>query len=96
MRFTIRDVLWLTVAVALAVGWWIDRANLVQVARDARHQANETEIERAKWEQMTQRGAVAHNQTLRVIEESGLRIVSHGGKLRLEKGREIREGFNPP
>ena len=23
-RFTIRDVLWLTVVVALAVGWWID------------------------------------------------------------------------
>jgi hypothetical protein len=25
-RFTIRDVLWLTVVVALAVGWWLDRA----------------------------------------------------------------------
>jgi hypothetical protein len=24
-RFTIRDMLWLTVVVALAVGWWIDR-----------------------------------------------------------------------
>ena len=24
-RFTIRDVLWLTVVVALAVGWWIDQ-----------------------------------------------------------------------
>jgi len=24
-RFTIRDVLWLTVVVAMAVGWWIDR-----------------------------------------------------------------------
>jgi hypothetical protein len=24
-RFTIRDVLWLTVVVALAVGWWIER-----------------------------------------------------------------------
>ena len=23
-RFTIRDVLWLTVVVALVVGWWID------------------------------------------------------------------------
>jgi hypothetical protein len=28
MRFTIRDVLWLTVVAALAVGWWIDRNNL--------------------------------------------------------------------
>jgi hypothetical protein len=23
-RFTIRDVLWLTVVVALAVGWWLN------------------------------------------------------------------------
>jgi hypothetical protein len=27
-RFTIRDVLWLTVVVGLAVGWWIDRRNV--------------------------------------------------------------------
>ena len=26
MRFSIRDLLWLTVVVALAVGWWMDRA----------------------------------------------------------------------
>jgi len=24
-RFTIRDVLWLTVVVALGIGWWLDR-----------------------------------------------------------------------
>jgi len=24
-RFTIRDVLWLTVVVALAIGWWLDQ-----------------------------------------------------------------------
>jgi len=28
-RFTIRDVLWLTVVVAFAVGWWIDRDSLI-------------------------------------------------------------------
>jgi len=27
-RFTIRDVLWLTVLVALAAGWWVDRGRL--------------------------------------------------------------------
>jgi hypothetical protein len=27
-RFTIRDVLWLTVVAALAVGWWVDRRRL--------------------------------------------------------------------
>jgi hypothetical protein len=25
MRFTIRDLLWLTVVVALGVAWWVDR-----------------------------------------------------------------------
>jgi len=26
-RFTIRDVLWLTVVIGLAVGWWINRTH---------------------------------------------------------------------
>lgn len=32
LRFTIRDLLWLTLVVALAVGWWVDRS---RIARDA-------------------------------------------------------------
>jgi hypothetical protein len=28
MRFTIRDLLWLTVVVALAVGWWVRERKL--------------------------------------------------------------------
>ena len=28
-RFTIRDLLWLTVVVALAVGWWLNRKQLI-------------------------------------------------------------------
>jgi hypothetical protein len=28
MRFTIRDVLWLTVVAAVAVGWFVDRSRL--------------------------------------------------------------------
>jgi len=28
MRFTIRDLLWLTVVVALGVAWWVDRSRL--------------------------------------------------------------------
>jgi len=27
MKFSIRDLLWLTVVVALAVGWWVDRTS---------------------------------------------------------------------
>lgn len=95
-RFSIRDMLWLTIVVALAIGWWLDRAKLADIANKTQAQAAETEQERAKWELLTQRGALAHNQTLRVIEESGLVIVSNGGKSRLEQKREMREGFNPP
>jgi len=43
-RFTIRDVLWLTVMVALAVGWWIDHQSLApdaQKHRDARQRWEE-------------------------------------------------------
>jgi len=35
-RFTIRDVLWLTVVVALGVGWWLDRSRLESERDDAR------------------------------------------------------------
>jgi hypothetical protein len=28
MRFTIRDLLWLTVVVALGVAWWVDRRSV--------------------------------------------------------------------
>ena len=34
VRFTIRDVLWLTVVAALAVGWLVERANATQVANE--------------------------------------------------------------
>jgi hypothetical protein len=28
MRFTVRDLLWLTVVVALGVAWWVDRGRM--------------------------------------------------------------------
>jgi hypothetical protein len=28
LRFTIRDVLWLTLVVAMGAGWWVDRGRL--------------------------------------------------------------------
>jgi hypothetical protein len=31
-RFTIRDVLWLTVVVALGAGWWTDHSSLAEPA----------------------------------------------------------------
>ena len=27
MRFTIRDVIWLTVVIAMGLGWWVERRN---------------------------------------------------------------------
>jgi hypothetical protein len=36
MRFTIRDLLWLTVVASLAVGWWVDHRSLA--ARDVEHE----------------------------------------------------------
>jgi len=36
-RFTIRDVPWLTVVVALAVGWWLQAAKYRAVVRDNYH-----------------------------------------------------------
>jgi hypothetical protein len=30
VRFTIRDLLWLAVVAALAVGWWLDHRNLTE------------------------------------------------------------------
>jgi hypothetical protein len=33
-RFTIRDVLWLTVVVGLAVGWWMDHWQISSFERE--------------------------------------------------------------
>lgn len=42
-RFTIRDVLWLTVVVSLAVGWWIDHSRAA-----ARHSAVMSRVDRIR------------------------------------------------
>jgi hypothetical protein len=94
MRFSIRDVLWLTVLVALGVGWWVDHGVLVRTAADTKKLADEIEIERAEWELRTQMEAVEHNKTLRVIEQSGLVITSNGKKDVLMKIREADPGFD--
>jgi uncharacterized membrane-anchored protein YhcB (DUF1043 family) len=74
-RFSIRDVLWLTVVVALGVGWVIDRA---QSAKDRRalslyQEQIQTELERTKRELSIQR--------FRALRESELR-----GKVILPSG----------
>jgi len=45
MKFSIRDVIWLTVVVALAVAWWLDRSSLwranTQLERQRRNAVND-------------------------------------------------------
>jgi hypothetical protein len=60
-RFSIRDVLWLTVVVGLGVGWWVDRSALApkaakaaELERTANVLANELErygwkVDRMNW-----------------------------------------------
>ena len=34
MRFTIRDLLWLTVVVGMGIGWWVDRTRQREMAQE--------------------------------------------------------------
>jgi len=54
LRFTIRDLLWLTALVAMGLGWWLDRS---QVARqlDVAKRAVPAQIETLKQELASQK-----------------------------------------
>jgi hypothetical protein len=43
--FTIRDLLWLTLVVALGVGWWLDRSHVAAERTEWMHRAGEAEDE---------------------------------------------------
>jgi len=71
MRFSIRDMLWLTLVVGLAVGWWVDRRGL---ARDRNKSAAMYRFERAKAEEWE-----THATRLQgALERSGL-VLNHKG-----------------
>ena len=57
MRFTIRDLLWLTVVVALGVGWWLERTQSNQL-QDARAQVDK--LRAANLKLSKERGELAH------------------------------------
>lgn len=44
MRFTIRDLLWLTVVMALGVGWWIDRTETASTSVSHHKRALHAEV----------------------------------------------------
>jgi hypothetical protein len=44
LRFSIRDLLWLTLVVGMAVGWLLDHKNNAKQLRDSRNQHREEEF----------------------------------------------------
>ncbi|MBC7854778.1 MAG: hypothetical protein IAF94_15205 [Pirellulaceae bacterium] len=45
MKFSIRDLMFVTVIVALAVGWWVDRRQLREWVDDLGHKVIKLDIE---------------------------------------------------
>ena len=74
-RFTIRDVLWLTVVVALAVGWWVEK-------QAARKTAAKNEELLARVAQLTERAENAEHwvNKWRPIVSGSSGLLSESGK----------------
>jgi hypothetical protein len=75
LRFTIRDVLWLTALVAMGVGWWTTHVRIVsRLAESERREKSATEY------------AAGYKLLRRLSVEAGLVSVHHGdGTVRLER-----------
>jgi Tfp pilus assembly protein PilO len=58
LRFTIVDLLWLALAVALAIGWWLDHSG-IQKQRD-RLRAQQAELELKSEDLDKRRESVKH------------------------------------
>jgi hypothetical protein len=67
MRFSIRDVLWLTVVVALVVGWGVDRMRWQTGFSKLREELHDTRSERTqRWINM--------KQLERILEAKGIQL----------------------
>jgi cell division protein FtsB len=71
MKFSIRDVLWLTVVVALAVCWGLDRAQLRQAEMSAR-----LEAEKAKAESLSARNMAIRAQAIAELNRAAAAMPS--------------------
>lgn len=86
-RFTIRDVFWLTVVVAMGLGWIAEHWQHAATIQDL----NDANKGKASAETGWQHSAVEHNKTLQLIEESGLTTVTNSsGKTTLQKIDRLR------
>jgi hypothetical protein len=78
-RFTIRDVLWLTVVVGLAVGWLLDRRILAS-------KLSSLEAEKSRAEAAALGTYNEYDKVMRIIKESGQALIWHpDGTTSLEK-----------
>jgi len=72
-RFTIRDVLWLTVVVAFAVCWYLERDGRITVVQRARQLHCENEENRREVEAIRRRNAVhaanAYRELQAIVDE---------------------------
>ena len=68
-RFSVRDLLWLMLAVALAVGWWIDRRHVIAEA-DARVAKVEGELESQRLAMMQYQRIISSDQLRGLAQES--------------------------
>jgi len=75
-RFTIRDVLWLTVVVACLVAWWIDRAGLSSANNALKNEQAELRMAalRAKELQGQIILPMSPNLPLRTLEQRGFEL----------------------
>ena len=74
-RFTIRDVLWLTVVAALVVGWCVDRYRAAENTRALLVQQDELRANQARLEQQL---SVLRSQALFAKELQGKVILTPG------------------
>jgi len=45
MKFTIRDILWLTILVAVSVAWWLDHRTSLRMQEQLRQQAEQLQYQ---------------------------------------------------
>jgi len=74
-RFSIRDVLWLTVVVALGVTWLMDR-DKIRRERDqlAKHEA-QLALENKKWKEEATRARVREHAVTKLLDEIALGLL---------------------